>query len=168
MAIEQRLPTVNGDDGIWGDNLNAFLSKEHYNSDTTLTPGNGVGFSTNGGHKTVTIQAGSATAGTAPLKFTSSAGALLTAAEAGAVEFSTNKLYYTTTTPTRMLIAAYPASSTVANGDLHYADGTGTLVTLPVTSNGQVLTLVSGVPAWQPSTSGLTQPQIFARQSIGF
>ncbi|MDB5167083.1 MAG: hypothetical protein JWN26_228 [Candidatus Saccharibacteria bacterium] len=142
MAIEQRLPVVNSDDGVWGDDLNAFLSKEHYNADATLTPGT----STNGGHKTVTIQAGTGTA--APLTFTSSAGTLLSTAAPGAVEFSTNKLYYTTTTPTRMTVAAFPAGTTVAGGDLHYADGTGTLVTLPIGGTNAVLTVIGGLPSW--------------------
>lgn len=164
MAIEQRLPVVNSDDGVWGDDLNAFLGKEHYNGDVTLTPGS----SQNGGHKNVTIQIGTPTA--APLTFTSqSVGNLLTTPAAGAVEFSTNKLYYTTTTPTRMTLAAYSSGSIVAAGDLHYADGTGTLTTLPIgTTNGMVLTVLGSAPVWQTPTAGLTQPQVFARQSIGF
>ena len=93
---EQRLPTVNGDDGAWGDILNQFIAKEHYNTglDNTL----------NGGHKTITIRPGTTGAGTAPLKFIS--GPLMTAAEAGAVEFLTDRLYFTQTTAnTRKTIA---------------------------------------------------------------
>lgn len=158
MAIEQRLPTVNGDDGIWGDNLNTFLGKEHYNGDATVTPGT----STNGGHKTITVQAGTATAGTAPLKFTT--GTLLTAAEAGAVEFNTDKLYYSTTTPTRMTVAAYPTSGG-ATGDVYYRSSTGSLTVLPVGTNTHVLTLASGVPTWAAAPgggSGLTFAQTYA------
>ncbi len=163
MAIEQRLPVVNSDDGVWGDDLNAFLGKEHYDGDATLTPGT----STNGGHKTVTIQPGTATAGTAPLKFTS--GTLLTAAEAGAVEFNTDKLYYSTTTPTRMTIAAYP-TSTSATGDVHYRDSSGNFLRLPIGSTNDVLTVSGGVPTWAAPSggSGLTQAQVFARMSVGF
>ena len=161
MAFPQRLPIVTSDDGQWGDILNQFITTQHYNGDTNLVQGT----STNGGHQTVTILAGTATAGTAPLKFAS--GTLLTTAESGAVEFNTNKLYYTTTTPARMTIAAYLSSSTVAAGDLHYADGTGTLTTLPIgITNGMVLTVSSGVPVWQTPGSGLTQQQTMAISSM--
>ncbi|TAL14766.1 hypothetical protein EPN95_01820 [Patescibacteria group bacterium] len=159
MAIEQRLPVVNSDDGVWGDDLNAFLGKEHYNGDATLTPGT----STNGGHKTVTLQPGTATAGTAPLKFAT--GTLLGTAEAGAVEFNTDKLYYSTTTPTRMTVAAYPTVGG-ATGDLYYRSSTGSLTVLPVGSNTNVLTLASGVPTWAAPGSGLTQPQVMAISSM--
>jgi hypothetical protein len=60
---EQRLPIVNSDDGVWGDIIRQYLMKEHYNDDTDNAA--------NGGHQKVTIRAGTASAGTAPLKFTS-------------------------------------------------------------------------------------------------
>lgn len=160
IVVQQRLPAVNGDDGAWGDILNQFLSKEHYNT--------GADNAANGGHKTITVQAGANGAGTAPLKFTS--GSLMTTPEAGAVEFLTDKLYYTTTAPTRMTVAAYPAS-TGATGDVYYRSSTGGLTVLPVGSDTYVLTLASGLPTWAPAAgggSGLTQAQILARQSIGF
>lgn len=90
---QQRLPIVNSDDGIWGDNLNQYLGKEHYNGSADFTAA-----SPNGGHKTITVQPGTTAAGTVPLKFTS--GPLTTAAEAGAVEFLSDKLYFTQTTST--------------------------------------------------------------------
>ena len=90
MPIPQRLPLVNSDDGTWGDIIRQFLMKEHVNDDTD----NPV----NGGHKTITIQPGTASAGTAPLKFTS--GTLLSTPEAGAMEFNNDKLYFTRTTST--------------------------------------------------------------------
>ena len=168
MAIEQRLPVVGNDDGVWGDDLNAFLGKEHYNADTTLTPGT----STNGGHQTVTIRPGTATAGTAPLKFTT--GPLLTAPEVGAVEYNDNgtngKLYTTykqATVTTRMTVAAYNDASG-ATGDMYYRDSSGNFIRLAATTDTFVLTLASGVPTWAAPGSGLTQPQVFARQSIGF
>lgn len=102
---EQRLPTVNGDDGAWGDILNQYLAKEHYNT--------GINNAANGGHKTVTLQAGTTTAGTAPLKFAS--GSNLTAPEAGAVEWNGTNLYITQTSgPTRKTIA-YTDSSITGN-----------------------------------------------------
>lgn len=80
---EQRLPIVDGDDGAWGDILNQFLEKEHYNT--------GVDNASNGGHKNITLRPGTTAAGTAPLKFTS--GSLMTAPEAGAVEYLSGTFY---------------------------------------------------------------------------
>jgi hypothetical protein len=138
MATPQRLPVVNGDDGTWGDIIRQYLLKEHYDDGTD----NAV----NGGHKTVTIRAGTATAGTAPLKFTS--GTLLTAAEAGAVEFNSDSLYFTITTGTvRKKVAIYDDSSG-ATGDLHYRDSSGNFVRLAVGATGNVLKVASGLPSW--------------------
>jgi len=139
---QQRLPIVNSDDGVWGDIIRQFLMKEHYNDDTDNAA--------NGGHQTVTIRAGTATAGTAPLKFTS--GTLLTAPEAGAMEFNNNFLYFTITSGTvRKKIALYDDSSG-ANGDLYYRDSTGNFIRLAATSDGKTLRLSGGVPAWSDAT----------------
>lgn len=85
---EQRLPVVDGDDGAWGDILNQFIAKEHYD--------NGINNTANGGHKNITVRPGTAAAGTAPIKLSS--GPLMSAPEAGAIEFLTDKLYFTRTT----------------------------------------------------------------------
>jgi len=104
-VVQQRLPAVNGDDGAWGDILNLFLSQEHYNT--------GLDNVANGGHATITIRPGTTAASTAPLKFTS--GSLITAAEAGAVEFLTDKLYFTqTTSTTRKVITMGDTNITVS------------------------------------------------------
>lgn len=113
MATPWRLPEVNGDDGAWGDILNQYLNKEHYNNDNS-----GAGDAASGGHMHITLRAGTTTAGTAPLKLTS--GSLMTAAEAGAIEFLTDKLYFTkTTTPTtaRMVITTGDTNITVGSTD---------------------------------------------------
>jgi hypothetical protein len=139
---EQRLPIVNSDDGIWGDIIRQYLMKEHFNDDTDNAA--------NGGHKTVTIRAGTATAGTAPLKFTS--GTLLSSAEAGAVEFNTDNLYFTITTGTvRKRVALYDDSSG-ATGDLYYRDSGGSFVRLAAGSDGKTLRVASGLPAWSDAT----------------
>lgn len=105
---DQRLPTVNGDDGAWGDILNEYLGKEHYNGDGNFVPGT----STNGSHKTITVRPGTTGAGTAPIKLTS--GPLMTAPEAGAIEFLTDKLYFTqTTSTTRKVITTGDTNITV-------------------------------------------------------
>lgn len=44
-------------------------------------------------------------------------------------------------------------------GDLLYASASNTLSRLPAGTNGHVLTLVGGVPAWQASTGGVTSFQ---------
>jgi hypothetical protein len=145
MATPQRLPIVNSDDGTWGDIIRQYLLKEHYDDGTD----NAV----NGGHKTVTIRAGTATAGTAPLKFTS--GTLLTAAEAGAVEFNSDSLYFTITTGTvRKKVAIYDDGSG-ATGDTYYRDSSGNFVRLGVGSTNQVLKVASGLPSWGPVPGAL-------------
>ncbi|MBC7564845.1 hypothetical protein H7100_01270 [Candidatus Saccharibacteria bacterium] len=141
--IQQRLPAVNGDDGVWGDVLNQFLQKEHYNT--------GLDDPLNGGHKAVTIRPGTTVALTAPLKFLT--GPLMTTPEAGAVEFLTDRLYFTqTTSTTRKVIAAYDDTSG-ATGDIHYRDLNGYLVRLAAGSTAQVLSIVSGLPSWQNNTT---------------
>lgn len=154
MATEQRLPVVNSDDGEWGGHLNAFLGKEHYNGDPTVTPGT----STNGGHKTITIQPGTATANSAPLKFTS--GTLLSTPELGTIEFNDNgtngKLYATykqATVTTRLTVAAYNDASG-ATGDVYYRDVNGNLIRLAIGATNDVLTVTGGVPAWSAPTPG--------------
>ncbi|RWZ78225.1 MAG: hypothetical protein EOT05_00445 [Candidatus Microsaccharimonas sossegonensis] len=135
---EQRLPIVNGDDGQWGDILNQFLQKEHYNTGTNLPA--------NGGHKTITVRAGTTGAGSAPLKFTS--GSLMTVAEVGAVEFDTDRLYITQTTgTTRKVIAAFDDASG-ATGDVYYRNNGGHFTRLPIGTNNYVLTVASGLPTW--------------------
>ncbi len=135
---EQRLPIVNSDDGVWGDILRQYLSKEHFNDDTDNP--------LNGQHQKVTIKAGLSSAGGAPLKFAS--GTLLSTAEAGAVEYNTDTLYFTIATGTvRKKVALYDDSSG-ATGDLYYRDSSGALTRLGVVSNGKTLRTVSGVPAW--------------------
>ncbi|MFZ2125363.1 MAG: hypothetical protein WA087_01190 [Candidatus Saccharimonadales bacterium] len=83
--VQQRLPAVNGDDGAWGDILNQYLSKEHYNT--------GVDNVANGGHQHITLQPGTTTAGTAPIKFTS--GPLLDTPESGTIEYDGTDFFLT-------------------------------------------------------------------------
>lgn len=140
---QQRLPAVNSDDGGWGDLLNQYLQKEHYNT--------GLDDPLNGGHKTVTIRPGTTAALTSPLKFLT--GPLMTTAEAGAVEFLTDRLYFTqTTSTTRKVIAAYDDTNG-ATGDIYYRDLSGYIVRLAAGSTAQVLSIAGGLPSWTSSTS---------------
>lgn len=144
---EQRLPTINGDDGAWGDILNQFLAKEHYNT--------GLNDILNGGHKAITVRAGTTAAGTAPLKLTS--GPLMTAPEVGAVEFLTDKLYWTQTTSTiRKVVAAYDDTSG-ATGDIYYRNSSAYFTRLAVGTTGQMMTVSSGIPTWSTVLSGTSK-----------
>ena len=137
--MPQRLPQVDGDDGLWGDILNQYLEKEHYNS--------GSDNAANGGHKTITIRPGASSPGGAPLKFTS--GTLLSTPEAGAIEFNTNRLYFTQTLgSTRKTVAAYDDASGAA-GDIYYRNSGGDLIRLPAGSSGNLLAMGgSSAPVW--------------------
>lgn len=104
---QQRLPIVNSDDGVWGDILRQYLTKEHFNDDTNNAA--------NGGHQFVTIRAGTTTA--APLTMTS--GSLLSTPAIGAIEFNNDTLYFTKTTgTTRMQLVADTATQTLTNKTL--------------------------------------------------
>ena len=126
--MTQRLPVVDSDDGTWGDLLNAFVNKEHYD----VTPG--TPHADSGQHKTVTIKAGTTAASTAPLKFTS--GDLLTAPEAGAMEFNSDSLYFTITTGA--------ARKTIAYTDMTVAATTTDALAVNVTGDTQKRIIVNG------------------------
>lgn len=134
----QRLPIVNSDDGTWGDIIRQYLMKEHYNDDTNNAA--------NGGHHKITIRAGTASAGTAPLKFTT--GTLLSTPEAGAMEFAGDNFYLTqTSSAIRKKIAIYDDSSG-ATGDIYYRNSGGYFTRLAAGGNGTYLTITGGVPSW--------------------
>lgn len=157
MPTPQRLPIVNSDDAVWGDILRQYLMKEHYNDDTDNVD--------NGGHQRVTIRAGTAASGTAPLKFTS--GTLMTTPEAGAMEFNNNLLYFTITSGTvRKKIALYDDTSG-ATGDLYYRDGSGNFSRLPVGATGQTLGVAGGVPTWTDNNAGMATSTKTSSYTIG-
>lgn len=146
--VVQRLPAVNGDDGAWGDILNLFLSKEHYNT--------GLDDPTNGMHKTITIRPGSTSALTAPIKLTS--GPLMTTPEQGAVEYLNDALYATVVanaaTKRKLLMIVDPSG--LATGDIVYQAANGELALLHAGTTGQILTLTAGIPSWATS-SGISR-----------
>jgi hypothetical protein len=146
MSTPQRLPTVNSDDGVWGDILRQYLLKEHYDDGTD----NAV----NGGHKTITVRPGTSAAGTAPIKLSS--GTLMTAAEAGAIEFNSDTLYFTVTTgATRKKVALYDDSSG-ATGDIYFRNSSGIFTRLAVGADGKVLKVSGGQPAWGDASVAAT------------
>lgn len=134
MPTPQRLPIVNSDDGQWGDILNQYLKKEHYDDGTD----NAV----NGGHQKITIRAGTATANTAPLKFTT--GTNLTTPETGAMEFSSNVLSFTPNSNRySVLLSTIPDAT-----DITLGTSTGTKIG---TSTTQKLGFFNATPIVQPS-----------------
>lgn len=140
----QRLPIVDSDDGVWGDIIRQYLMKEHFNDDTNNAA--------NGGHQKITIRAGTAAAGTAPLKFTS--GTLLSSPEAGAIEFAGDYFYATqTSSSVRKKVAMYNDASG-ATGDVYYRDSSGYFTRLGIGSTGDILTVASGIPSWTASIVG--------------
>jgi len=140
MSVPFRLPIVNSDDGQWGDELRQWLMKQHYDDGTDNS-------TDNGDHKIIKMRPGTTGAGTAPLKFVS--GPLMTAAEAGAIEFLTDRLYFTqTTSTTRKVLAAFDDSSG-ATGDVYYRDGSSNFVRLGIGTGNQVLSVASGIPSWK-------------------
>ncbi len=148
MPTPQRLPIVNSDDGVWGDILRQYLKKEHYDDGTD----NAV----NGGHQHITITASSGAAGTAPITF--AAGTNLSTPVSGAMEYDGTSYYLTPSSATRKKIAIYNDTSG-ATGDIYYRDSSGNFTRLAAGSNGNVLTLASGIPSWSTSignTSSLT------------
>lgn len=142
----QRLPAVNSDDGTWGNILDQYLNKEHYNGDANTTPGTSM----NGGHMNITIQPGTTSA--APITFSS--GTNLTTATAGAMEYDGSYYYLTTSSATRKKLAIYNDASG-ATGDTYYRDGSGNFTRLAAGSTGNMLTIASGIPSWTASIVGM-------------
>lgn len=148
MPTPQRLPIVNNDDGVWGDILRQYLKKEHTDDGTD----NAV----NGGHQHITLIGSTGAAGTAPITFT--AGTNLSTPVSGAMEYDGTSYYLTPSSATRKKIAIYNDASG-ATGDIYYRDSSGNFTRLAPGSNGNILTLASGIPSWTTSitnTSAIT------------
>jgi hypothetical protein len=74
---------------------------------------------------------------------------------------STGALTSTSLTPTNALGATYGGTglSSYTTGDLIYSSATNTLSNLAAGTNGYVLTMVAGLPAWAANTGGVTSFQ---------
>lgn len=143
MPTPQRLPKVNQDDGVWGDILRQYLAKEHTNDDTD----NAV----NGGHQHITLIASTGAANTAPITFTS--GTNLSSPVSGAMEYDGTSYYLTPSSAARKKIAMYDPSG--GTGDIYYRDSSGNFVRLAAASDGNILSLASGIPSWTSSIAGM-------------
>jgi len=163
---EQRLPTVNGDDGAWGDILNQYIAKEHYNT--------GLNNPLNGSHKAINLRPGTTADNTAPIRFNNTASSvLMTNKAAGAFEYSyTNDRFYLTqvTGTARKAIATYYDDGSGATGDMYYRDASGNFVRISggIGSNTYVLTSNGTTPTWAAlgGGSGLSQQQVMAISSM--
>ena len=90
-----------------------------------------------------------------------------------AINITDGKLYYKDNANVVQVIgwkttpatAGGTGQTTYATGDLLYASGVNTLSKLTAGTNGYVLTLVGGVPAWAASTGGVTS---FSAGTTGF
>ena len=117
------------------DNFSLSLLSNNTTRVTILGAGN-MGVGTASPTAVLHLKAGTATAGSAPLKFT--AGTNLTTAEAGALEFDGTNLFYTDSTPTRRMIASTNSSGsqTFAGAITMGAAGTSLAVTNNETVGG--------------------------------
>ena len=133
-----------------------FTTKSRY-GDTTTVP-----------TASIHIKAGTATANTGPLKF-STGGVVATVPEAGLIEATNTALFYTDTiggVTTRREIIFDTKTQTLTNktltaplinvtgdaaGDLYYRNSGGVFTRLGIGSTGNILTVAGGLPAWGPA-----------------
>jgi hypothetical protein len=101
------------------------------------------------------LKAGTATAGTAPLKF--ALGVNLTVPEAGAVEYDGTNLYYTDSTPTRNTLAKVPStapSGAATRGSFTF-NGSGTHAQITTTAIAATSTVLYTIT----TVAGASSPQ---------
>lgn len=96
-----------------------------------------VGFGFSSPTANIHLKAGTATAGTAPLKL--AAGTNLTAPESGAIEFDGTNLFYTDSTPTRRTIATTGGTGNSYTGVSSIANSAGNISLDPNSTTGSVL-----------------------------
>ena len=98
------------------------------------------------------LPAGTAAAGTAPLKLTTATGTLLVTAEAGAIEFLTTKLYFTPTTGFGRWGVSIDSKQIAAPTTGATVTATNDVLNLIVNPAGTLATLTINFPA--PSADG--------------
>ncbi len=123
-----------------------------------VTSGGNVGIGATSPTASLQIKAGTAAAGTSPLKFTS--GTLMTTPEAGAMEYDGANLYFTNNTPTRIALATTTGGQTISGNETFSGDmsitgsGTGLSVTNAATIGG-VTSITNSTASTSTSTGAL-------------
>lgn len=113
----------------------------------------------------VTIVDDTTTNATRYLTFTSATSGSVTTENVSSTNLQfnpfTGALTSTSLTPTNAVGAIYGGTglSSYTTGDLIYASATNTLSTIAAGTNGYILTMVAGIPAWAANTGGVTSFQ---------
>ena len=133
--------------GYYFDNnensTNAFMQFSNYLTTWMYADGNGrVGIGTTTPTAVLNLKAGTATANTAPLKFTS--GTNLTTAEAGAMEFNGTNLFFSPSTTRHTVNHGLTGSATLDFGSTNAQLSTDLTITVTGAADGDVVSL--GVP----------------------
>jgi len=155
------VPTLNQNTSGTAAGLSTTLAVGSGGTGVTTTPANGAVLIGNGsGYTSSTLTAGSG------VTITNASGSITIAASGGGggvTSFQTSLSGLTPATASTGVVTLAgtlgPTSggtglSTYATGDIIYASASNTLNRLTAGSNGQVLTLASGVPSWAASTGG--------------
>jgi len=133
--------------GYYFDNnensTNAFMQFSNYLTTWMYADGNGrVGIGTTTPTAVLNLKAGTATANTAPLKFTS--GTNLTTAEAGAMEYNGTNLFFSPSTTRHTVNHGLTGSATLDFGSTNAQLSTDLTITVTGAADGDVVSL--GVP----------------------
>ncbi len=139
-------------------NINSGQSSVGYGNVIINSAGGNVGIGSTSPTAALQLKAGTASAGTSPLKFTS--GTLMTAPEAGAMEYDGSNLYFTNNTPTRIALATTTGGQTISGNETFSGDmsitgsGTGLSVTNAATIGG-VTSITNTTASTSTSTGAL-------------
>lgn len=154
--------------GTTSTNVAGYFSASGATANYGLLVANGnVGLGTTTPTAVLHLKAGTATAGTAPLKLTS--GTNMTTAEAGAIEFDGTNLFYSDSTPTRRTLATTSNTQTFSGAITMSAAGTGLAVTNNQTVGGTLSVTGHVISAGASATVGScgTTPTITGNDTRG-
>lgn len=159
--VANDIPTLNQNTSGTAAGLSATLVVGSGGTGVTTTPANGALLIGNGtGYTSSTLTAGSG------ISITNASGSITIAASGGSsgvTSFQTSLNGLTPATATTGVvtlagtlgaISGGTGLSAYATGDIIYSSATNTLSRLTAGTNGQVLTLASGIPSWAAATGG--------------
>lgn len=170
------LPAVSSSNMLSMNNLIYATGLTAYSTPTSTVSTGNVGIGVQAPSAALHLKAGTATASSAPLKLTS--GTLLTTAEAGAMEFLTDKFYGTITTGAARKTFAFLESPTFTTPNIGTANASGSLtfttvasgVVLKQGSNGKCGTFVANgaTPVTISNTSvAITDTIVISLNTVG-